>query len=307
MSALRPRTALLLGWLVASCSLPDELASRDASRDVIDAALDALGIEGGSRADSAMEASADSSAPRDSGADVPTVPMGDSMPRDTVLFFNTMACPTGWEPYNEAAGRVIVPTMTGAMPNDVRGLPLRDAEDRTHAHDVSETFAIDSVSYVGIAGGSNRGVASADDPSMMVRSEPASAGLPYVQLLACKKTTNPVARVTPVPSGMLIFVAATSCPTGYTQPMATAGRAPVGTPPAGTDLATVGPAYDDSASRNHHHAVSATLTTSPHGIGLASGCCGSGYARNDVVRAADPTSDEDGSLPTLTLLQCQKD
>lgn len=296
-----------MGWLVASCSLPDELSARDASRDVIDAALDVLGIDGGSRPDSAMEASVESGAPRDSGADVPTVPMGDSLPRDTVMYFNTMACPTGWEPYNEAAGRVIVPTMMGAMPNDVRGLPLRDAEDRTHTHELNETFAIDSVSYVGIAGGSNNGVATADDPTMMVRSEPASAGLPYVQVLACKKSTNAVARVTAVPSGMLIFVAASSCPTGYTQPMATAGRAPVGTPAAGTDLATVGPAYDDTASRQHHHGVTATLTTAPHGIGLASGCCGSGFARNDVVRAANPTSDEDGSLPTLTLLQCQKD
>lgn len=297
MKRANPMPLLLCASLALSCSQIDELQSRDGSvRDVIDAARDALGFDSSSDAtDSARESGVDAG------------PMGDSLPRDTVMFFNTTSCPMGWAPYNEATGRVIVAAEMGAMGGAVNGTPLRDAEDRTHTHNINETFLVDAVSYAGIAGGGNSGVAGADDPTMMARSEPASAGVPYVQLLVCRKTVEAVPRVVGVPAGMMIFVAGNSCPTGYSQPMSSAGRAAVATPMGGDNLATVGPSSDQLASRAHHHGVSAVLRTMPFGIALASGCCGAGYGRNGDVTADAPTSDEDGSLPSLTLVQCQKD
>jgi hypothetical protein len=294
----RTTPLLLVCALALSCSQIDELQSRDgAARDVIDAARDALGL------DSAGDAQQD--AAREAGIDAG--PMGDSLPRDAVMFFDTTSCPMGWAPYNEANGRVIVAAQMGAMGGEVNGTPLRDSEDRTHTHTINETFLVDSVSYAGIVGGGNNGVASADDPTMMVRSEPASAGLPYVQLLVCRKTTDAVPRVVGIPAGMMIYVASNSCPTGYSQPAMSAGRAAVATPPGGDNLATVGPSSDQVASRAHRHGVAAVLRTMPFGIALASGCCGAGYGRNGEVTADAPTSDEDGALPSLTLVQCLKD
>jgi hypothetical protein len=301
-SKFSDRMAIVASFSLAlSCSTIDELQSRDGGRGLVDAARDALGLDGSDASDGAAtgDSGRDASLP-----DAP--PMGDSLLRDTVMFFNAMRCPTGWEPYNELTGRVVVATQMGAMGGEVQGVPLRDAEDRTHTHTINETFLVDAVSYVGIVGGGNSGVASADDPTLMVRSEPASAGLPFVQLLACRKSAEAIARVVPVPSGMMIYVAGASCPSGYSQPAMTAGRAAVATPTGGDNLAAVGASSDQLASRAHRHGVSAILRTTPHGIALASGCCGMGFGRNGEVTADAPSSEDDAALPSITLLQCQK-
>lgn len=302
MSARRNTKLALVAVLSASCATEENVLTRmDVVRDALDAARDAIGevMNGDS---SVMDSGVDTGA--DTGVDT-GIP-GDSLPRDTVTFFTGTSCPMGWAPFTEGAGRVIVSAETASIPAPVRGAPLSDSEDRTHTHMISSTFALGDVSYVGASGGGNNGVASSAAAAIMARTEPASAGLPYVQLLVCRKMADPVVRIAPLPSGMTIHVAATRCPVGFTQPMPGVGRAVVGTVPGGENVATVGPVASPT-SRGHTHPTNATLATVPHGIALASGCCASGYGRNATITNTAPTSEEDGALPSITLLQCQKD
>ena len=57
----------------------------------------------------------------------------------------------------------------------------------------------------------------------------------------------------------------------------------------------------------HTHGANVAVTTTPHGIALASGCCGSGYARDGMYTATATTGAAEAEVPTLTLLQCMKD
>jgi hypothetical protein len=50
----------------------------------------------------------------------------------------------------------------------------------------------------------------------------------------------------------------------------------------------------------------ANLATTPHGIALASGCCGDGYARNDSYSTIEDTAATEASPPYLELLLCEK-
>jgi hypothetical protein len=229
----------------------------------------------------------------------------DSLPTETVMYFTGTTCPRGWTPHHDVVGRVAVATERGVMAGVTRGAPLRDREERTHTHSMLVRFLVEAIQFAGIAGGANRGVAASGEVMFNATTSPTNAGLPYVQLLVCRKTAPPVARTTTLPAGMMIFFAGAHCPDGFSQSTMSAGRAVVGTPPGGEHGATVGSLFTGAA--RHHHDVTATLATSAHGIALASGCCAMNYARNATFRSMVPTSDDDGALPTVTMLHCQKD
>ena len=61
------------------------------------------------------------------------------------------------------------------------------------------------------------------------RSGP-STGLPYVQLLTCRKNAQAVPRPTPLPKGMQMYFDMVACPDGWKQTTATQGRLIVGLP-----------------------------------------------------------------------------
>ena len=57
----------------------------------------------------------------------------------------------------------------------------------------------------------------------------------------------------------------------------------------------------------YHLAIDPFQHSAWHGIALASGCCGSGYARAGMYTATATSDASDPELPTITLLQCMKD
>ncbi len=236
-------------------------------------------------------------------------PLGDSLPTGAVMFFTTRACPLGWEPFNDAAGRVAVPTQRDAPVGTRFGTPLRDGEDRAHTHSVTESFNVLDVSYAGIVGCCNNGLGAANAAaSFTTTSAASSTGLPYVQMLVCRKTGAAHAHTAPLPSGMMVFFTGTRCPEGFSQPAMSQGRVPIGLVPGGALNATFGGAplgATDVAA--HTHEVNAALTTASHGIALGSGCCGSGYARHGMYFSTRPTAPTPVSVPTIQLLQCMKD
>jgi hypothetical protein len=236
-------------------------------------------------------------------------PLGDSLPTGAVMFFTTRACPLGWEPFSDAAGRVAVAMQRDAPVGTRFGTPLSDGEDRAHTHTLSESFNVLEVSYAGIVGCCNDNLGAANSAASFTTTSAASTtGLPYVQMLVCRKTGMAYAHTSPLPSGMMVFFTGTRCPEGFSQPAMSQGRVPIGLVPGGTANAVFGGAplgATDVAA--HTHEVNAPLTTTSHGIALGSGCCGSGYARHGMYFSTRPTMPAQVSVPTIQLLQCMKD
>lgn len=233
-------------------------------------------------------------------------PQGDAIPKGAVSFYNAPSCPEGWARFDSGKGRVLVPSLAGMPSGTPVGAPLTSGEDRTHTHDVMGTFTLPDVSYVGIAGGGNGGVSEAGDVSFMTTSDPASTGIPYLQLLACKKTVDATPRSTPLPAGMRMFFEGDQCPDGFQQVASTQGRMLVGLPDgAPAEASFGGPPIDPMMTLTHDHDVDADLMTTPHGIALASGCCGGGYAKNGSYTFATKSTAAEPAMPYLALLQCE--
>jgi hypothetical protein len=240
----------------------------------------------------------------------PTDPaaQGDSIPAGAISYFKRLACPEGWEPYEDAAGRSIVPATEGLPRGATIGEPLAGGEERAHGHAIAASVDLPKVSYVGAAGGGNGGVGSAGMVTLSTTSAPASASIPYVQMLACKKTAEPGAGAAPMPSKMLMFFDADACPSGWTPAKTTAGRLLVGLPQyAPADRPFGAEPFTSAEPRTHTHTVTATLATSSHGIALASGCCADGYAQNGDYSIASDTDPTAVDVPVLALVQCQKE
>ena len=239
----------------------------------------------------------------DGGTSLP----GDALPTGAISFFNGPTCPDGWDLFAPSVGRALVPTVGAGQPGLTAGMPLQSGEDRKHGHAIAAQLAPRSVSFAGIAGESNHGAAGAQAAGFSTTGDPVSAGLPYVQLLVCKKSAAPVVRPAPLPKGTLMFFSEAGCPSGWIQAAATQGRLLVGLPPkAIPGLGFGGAALASQEKRAHHHAVSGTVTTMPHGIALASGCCAGGYLENGAYPYTADSDDSESGLPYLQLLQCQK-
>jgi hypothetical protein len=207
-------------------------------------------------------------------------------------------------------GFLLVPTVATAPPGLAHGKPLMSGEDRTHTHDIAASFSPSSVQYVGVAGGGNGGVGPDSSVSLKTTSAAVSTGLPYIQLLVCRKNDPAVPGSTPLPHGLQMFFDMTACPVGWIQTAATQGRFIVGLPQgAPQDVTFGGPALSSGDAgadvRTHAHGVTATLTTTSHGIALASGCCANNYAGNGTYTAMVQTTQVEPALPYLELLACQ--
>jgi hypothetical protein len=200
-----------------------------------------------------------------------------------------------------------VPTTSGPAVGATTGAALASGEDRTHTHTLTATFSLGSVSYAGLSSGGNGGVGPSGDAVLTSTTDPASTGLPYVQLLACKKAAAPIASA--LPKGMQMFFEAASCPTGWAPATAASGRLVVGLPSGATANASFGgsalaPSAQGVMPTTHTHGGQATLTTSSHGIALAGGGAAGGFAANGTTTAAVDTGAADTGLPLLALLSC---
>lgn len=237
-----------------------------------------------------------------------SAPVGDSLPKLAVAFFQRKDCPRGWQPLAMAAGRTLVPTV-GMDPIDIAsGEPLMEGEDRAHGHAVMTNFNLSTVSYAGIAGEANHGLARGGSQALTGKTNAVPIGLPYVQLLVCNKLDEPDPRLRPVAKGTLVFFRTPDCPKGFVQAGGSQGRLIIGVP----ELATPGQKFGglplkSGEKRVHHHALSGSITTSSHGIALASGSGASGYAKNDKHPYQVDSIDEPSSFPYLQLLHCQKE
>ena len=238
----------------------------------------------------------------------PTGATGDAFPTGAVSFFSAKACPSGWSTYGQAAGRAIVPTPSapsgGGTPGAV-GEPLGSGEVRTHGHLITSELSLGETSFVGIAGCCNNGPAAAGKVTFSGTSSTEGAGLPYLQLMMCKKDAPPSDGK--LPAGTLMFVDGPTCPSGWMQPMSTQGRHLVGVPNGGSRATPFGgPPLAPGEDRSHAHQLTGEVAMTSHGIALSSGCCGGGYAQASTVKYDVPSSSASVGMPYLNLVQCQK-
>lgn len=300
---MRPST-LLFGFAIAaltSCVL-------DSSGLLPDTEPGSTGGSGGAGASSSSSSSGGgtsvSSSSSSGGGTGGAEPIGDAVPTGAVSFFGGATCPTGWDPYAAADGRLLLPALDPATSGTAHGTPLASGEERQHTHAIATFFALSSFQFIDV-GGPNAGVAAAGNAAFTTTSEPASTGLPYVQFLVCKKSAPPAPGT--LPAGLHLFFEGQSCPAGWAPADVTAGRFLVGLPQGGMPDQPFG--AEPLASMDvpaHGHAVTATLQTTPHGEAVLTGCCNGGFAKNDSYTTIANTDLAEPALPYLELLQCQK-
>jgi hypothetical protein len=227
---------------------------------------------------------------------------GDGFPRGAISFFLGTLCPGGWSPYAEAVGRTIVPVAAATDAGGTAGAALGVNETRTHRHALSTSVDLPSVSYAGIAGEANHGVARSGAIAGSSATAETIADVPYVQLRACRKQTDPGERA--APSGVIAFFAG-ACPAPWTPATALTGRYLVAKPTGATGGATFGgDPLAPGELRTHVHAVTATVAAPSHGIALAGGCCAGGYGAagsRSVNATAAPAAID---MPYVQLVAC---
>ena len=290
------------GCLLAACATGDTIGDQGIGNGSTSTSSGDVGGNGGSGSGNGGNGNAGNGGTGGTGSSTT-----DGIPQNAIGFFQIPACPNGWEPFKAAAGRAILPTI-GTQPGGATvGAPLASGEDRKHSHPIKATFELIDISYVGVAGGGNTGVAKAGSISFTATSNAASAALPYVQLLACKKMASPEPTAAALPTGMQLYFDAATCPTGWKQAPATQGRFIVGSPKgAPADVSFGGDPLSSALPRTHTHGNQASVNTVSHGIALAAGCCGSGYAKNTSYSSSESSGDGDTALPWIELLHCEK-
>jgi len=232
--------------------------------------------------------------------------VGDGMPTGTVAWFDALRCPDGWEQYGPATGRTLVPVgpdgPLGGVWED--GAALASGAEHTHGHSVSGAVAIGAQRFVGVAGGGNPLASPGSYTATGVAAE-ASLGLPYLQLMACIKTSDEIMGAPP--TGVFAFADA-QCAQGWEPSAEGADRVVVGVPEGGSAGATFGASPGLASRASHTHAVSGAYPIGGRGIALASGCCSPDFASSAdpsvSFTSGAPTSDDDVVFPWRAAPQC---
>lgn len=233
---------------------------------------------------------------------------GDGMPTGSIAWFDALRCPTGWERYDAATGRTLVPVgplgPVGALGED--GVPLTSGVEPTHRHTATGQVNIGAQRFAGIAGGGNP-LANAGTVDFGGTSDASGLNLPYVQLLACRKTTDHVLGA--APTGVFVFAdGALGCGADWVASDEGADRLVVGVPDGGSAGATFGAPAGLSVRASHSHAVSGYFAIDSHGIALASGCCSADFASSSdplvEVTSSGPDSSDATTFPWRAELQC---
>lgn len=233
------------------------------------------------------------------------VPEGDAFPAGAVSFFYRLACPTDWSAYEDAAGRVIVAANDGLPRGTLVGKPLSSGEDRVHTHTLSAEVAIDSTLITAPEVG-NPVLTQPTAHTFTGTTDPVPAGVPYRQLLACKKTHEPSNEALPLPAKLHMYFDLDACPSGWKSATATKGRIVVGLPPqAPADMPMGGDPLTTPAPRTHTHVFSSSFVAPSHGVSALSGA-GASYGKigtYPIEGKSDPAAID---IPMISLLHCEK-
>lgn len=242
-----------------------------------------------------------------SGSGGSETPIGDAFPPGAVSFFRKIACPTDWEFFPAAYGRAIIAASEGLPRGTLIGEPLAKGENREHEHSMTTTVDVPVTEIAGIEGGGNDGMTPAAMHSFNAVSSRASADVPYLRLLTCKKREPAPANALPLPAKLHTYFDLDACPSGWKQTASTQGRLVVGRmAEAPADLPFGGKSMTSPEPPTHSHAFESTFATTPHGVALVSGCCGK-FGQNGTFTVAGETAPAAVDMPMIALLHCEKE
>jgi hypothetical protein len=113
---------------------------------------------------------------------------GGDVPAGMLTFMagDVAECPPGWRVAQESSGRLVVGVTSSDAVGKLVGTALTSQEDRTHVHPFQTVAELPYKSISAANGGNGQGAAAARYTDSGV-SEPASSGLPFVQLMGCVK------------------------------------------------------------------------------------------------------------------------
>jgi hypothetical protein len=113
------------------------------------------------------------------------LPAQKPLPTGLVAYFEYQ-CPDGWNRPPTLQGRYLVGLPAGgAIGASFGGPPLASGEERTHTHDVSGSLATAAQGVALLSGCCAGGYAQNGTVAFAGTTPPASAALPYLQLVAC--------------------------------------------------------------------------------------------------------------------------
>lgn len=226
-----------------------------------------------------------------------------------------------WQAFEAAAGRLMAvsgsPELLGQgyIVSTASPLPGPGA-DFSHQHSFTASVVLGSTSFVGIDTSGDNDPASDGTQSVTEPTGAADSALPYLSVLTCNLNASSSAgaaqKSAAAPLGfVLLSSAGAPCPPGFA-PLADtlSGRFVVGTPVFGVPSRTFGGAAIPSNGAhgdwqpNHLHSFSFSITTSPAGVGLASGCCANGYGAQGSYTANGNTAVAGANIPWVLVQAC---
>ncbi len=245
----------------------------------------------------------------------PPVVDDHAFPNGSVVLFHREGCPDGFQLTGEANGRFLLPTPIGGTVGQTVGTALASGEDRGHSHTFSSSIDVPQQSLAA-ANGSN-GRAPKGTKTFSGVTSASAAGVPYLQLLACRAIDRPAPPVgepitgDPLPSKTFSYFDLDTCPEGWTRSGLHAGRFPVGLlPPSGGGVpyeTRGGAPLVPGEDRQHTHAFSGSVTVPNHEVILAPGCCNDKFGANGTFGYSGTTGPAGLGMPYLSLLGCEKD
>lgn len=236
-------------------------------------------------------------------------PLGaeDPTPAGAISYFDS-GCPEGWERYEPAAGRTVVPVSGDSSIARQVGTPLAEGERPQHSHDGEVSLMLDGSrirqyepwsSTFEIANVPLRRI------DLNTSIADTSSELPVAKLETCIKREQPQGEA---PAGMVFFFADLVCPTGWSRFEEAEGRILAGadqTPGAfGASRA-----LSDGEQRQHSHLIGGPAELETIELTVWSGCntCTTRWVLEEFYQYRGQARQTDSGLPYLQLLACSKD
>ena len=220
------------------------------------------------------------------------------------------ACPPGWSPLPLLEGRLLLLSNTSYQAGEPFGFPLTDGEDRSHTHVVTGSFPLPS-KEVSALGGSNQDAAHSGSQPLLPflnTTAPATSGLPFVQLSACRYNSISFQPAPALPLGGVALwdpatAPSTGCPAGSAPLQAGAGYLLAVSNAAGL-RASAAPPLQPGKDAPHAHGFAASLHLDEvKFLGIA-GCCDNDAAADGDHGATGTTTPASLGLPYASILAC---
>lgn len=243
----------------------------------------------------------------------------DNMRQEMVAFFNNDTCPVNWEVYQKLNNRYVVP----APDNTESGLYNQPfgTGDATHNHKISMKEGLAGPNQVGIRlneigmEASEKGVLIKESDDWAKNQSPVGAIstkssanniVPYLELLPCRKNRGR-GNIDRLSEGLMAFMSALACPTGWREKSSTHGRYLVGLPAdqhAKNGTAFGGNPLESGEIRTHHHEVRHTFNWPSQPFVGYTGDTNKGFAASGDYDLIGATQEASLNLPYVQMRHC---